>query len=522
MNESRFQGCAFNASRYVVGILIVFLSVSAYGQKRVRLKHADVARAGRKDGDRYQRLIGNVEFTQDNTTITCDSAHFFRNKNSVEAFGHVHIVDGDSVDITGSRLEYDGHTRKARLRRNVVFTKKATATLYTDYLDFSRPDNRAYYYNGGKLVDSINVLTSNKGYYNLNSDMASFKRNVKVVNPDYTMMADSLQYNSRTKIIYFVTPTTVIDKDSSTFVYQRGFYDTQTKVSDVSRGTGESEDYVIEGLNYEFDGIRNIAKVRGNVVMTSKEQNLIIRAQASDHFKDRGITKIYNNAYIAKITQDNDTLFLSADTLVSIDSEDETRERLLAYHNVRIFKKDMQGRADSLEYRLSDSTIYFYHDPVLWSDGNQMAADTISMLIENNTISRVFLVNKAFVISQDTLLNFNQIKGRRMTAELADGQINRVVVMGNGESLYFALDEEDQSFMGMNAIICSNITIRFRDGKVNNLSFYVQPDARFIPPHELQDGDTRLKDFEWRIEEKPLRREVVKAQQGLKSGARKK
>jgi hypothetical protein len=246
--------------------------------------------------------------------------------------------------------------------------------------------------------------------------------------------------------------------------------------------------------------------------MTSKKENLIIYGQASDYFQDLGITKVYNKAFVAKITDDNDTLFMTADTLVSIDSEDEAKKRILAYRNVKIYKKDLQGIADSLEYRAADSTIYFYEDPVLWTQGNQLTADSISMLIENNTISKMFLVDHAFVISQDTLKNFNQIKGREMTADFAGRYINRVIVQGNGESLFFALDDEDQSFMGMNKIICSNITIRFKQGKVNNLSFYVKPEAQFIPPHELKKEEKTLKGFQWREGDKPARTDVVKAE----------
>lgn len=498
--------------KLVVLLLLVSIAGTAQGQKRVKLRDADVLRSGRTADDlRFQRLIGNVVLVQNQTTIYCDSAHFYRQQNSVEAFGNVRIVEGDSITITGSRLIYDGNERTAKLRRNVVFNKLQTATLYTHNLDYARTTNRAHYFSGGRLVDSINVLTSNRGYYDANTNLAFFIDDVKVTNPDYTMYADSMQYNSRTKDIFFVSETTVINKDSSTAVYQGGKYNTITKVSDLHEGVGESEDYIIEGDAYDLDAIRNVARVRGNVVMTSKKENLIIYGQASDYFRDLGITKVYNNAFVAKITDDNDTLFMTADTLVSVDSDDPEKKKILAYHGVKIYKSDLQGIADSLEYRASDSTIYFYNDPVLWTQGNQLSADSISMLIENNTISRMFLLDNAFVISQDTLLNFNQIKGREMTAEFAESKISRVIVEGNGESIYFALDEEDQAFMGMNRIICSDITIRFRDGKVNNLSFYVKPEARFIPPHELSEEEKTLKGFEWRAEAKPDRAHVVKA-----------
>jgi lipopolysaccharide export system protein LptA len=508
--KMKFSSRTFlSITAFIFGI-IIFQGPSALAQKKVHLKHADVLKRGGKGDERFERLVGNVILVQNATTIYSDSAHLYKKRNSVEAFGHVHIVEGDSIDITGSRLEYDGNTKKAKLRNKVVFTKLATATLYTDNLDFSRLKNLAYYFNGGKLVDTTNTLTSVKGYYNTISNLASFKKDVHVTNPDYTMESDSLQYNSRTKIIYFVTDTKVVDKDSSTFVYNKGFYDTKTKVSDVKKGTGESEQYTIVGDDYDFDGISNVGKVRGNVVMTSKKENLQIHGQASDYFKARGVSKVYNGAYVSKVTEDNDTLFMTADTLVSIDNEDESKKRILAYHNVKIYKKDMQGLADSLEYRPSDSTIYFYKKPVLWSEGNQMTADTIRMLIQHNTISKVYLVANAFVIAQDTLKNYNQIKGRKMTAELANSKIHRVMVTGNGETLYHALTEDNKALMGVNKSVSSKITIRFVDGKVNNLSFYVKPDAKFIPPHELKKDEMTLKGFEWKGDEKPLREDVVR------------
>jgi lipopolysaccharide export system protein LptA len=499
--------------------LVLFVGVTVFqpvaAQKKVELQQADKLRgATSPDGEQFQKLLGNVVLIQSETTIYCDSAYLFKKRNFVEAFGKVRITEGDSVTITGRRLEYDGNTKIAKLRNNVVFTKLATATLYTDFLDFDRVKNMAYYMNGGRLVDSINVLTSRKGYYNSTSNMASFKRDVRVKNPDYIMTADSLQYSSRTKVIYFRTPTTVISKDSSRFVYNSGDYDTRSKRSNLLFGAGESEEYKIQSKRYDLDDLRKIYLLREDVVMTSKKENLIIYGQAADYFKSKGVSKVYNNAFLAKVT-DQDTLFITADTLVSIENQDPKKKRLLAYHNVKIFRNDLQGVADSIEYRSADSIIYFYKKPVLWSEGNQMKADSISMLIRKKTIDKIFLNVNSFVISRDTLFNFNQIKGRRMTADFRNGNISRVLVKGNGESLYFALEENkkdstDAKAMGMNKIICSDITIRFVEGRVNNLSFYKRPDANFIPPHELKAEDKRLPGFEWLEQQKPKRKDVVR------------
>jgi lipopolysaccharide export system protein LptA len=508
------ESIAHRKSRIVWLLLAGFLLMGSplLAQKRVHLKQADKLRGGHLGDERFDRLLGNVIMTQNKTTIFCDSAYFFKKRNFVEAFGRVRILEGDSVTITGRKLEYDGNTKLARLRGNVVFTKLATATLYTEYLDFDRTRNLAYYRTGGRLVDSVNTLTSVRGYYNVSNNLASFKKNVDVKNPEYTMTADSLQYNSRSKIIYFVSPTNVIRSDSSTIVYESGFYKTTTKESDLKLGQAETQDYTLDAEDYKLDDFRKRYLFRRNVVMTYKKESLIIYGQAADYYRTKGIAKVYNNAYLAKVADNGDTLFMSADTLVSIDSPDPARKRLLAYNNVKIYKRDMQGLADSVEYRAIDSTIYFYEKPVLWSEGNQMTADSIRAVMKNNTIDRIHMVANSFVISRDTLINYNQIKGRLMTTYFRDQKISHVYVEGNGESLYFLLDEKTNLSSGMNKIICSNIMIRFKQGKVNNLTFYKKPEASVIPPHELKIEDTKLKGFEWRGNEKPAREDVVKPQ----------
>jgi len=99
-----------------------------------------------------------------------------------------------------------------------------------------------------------------------------------------------------------------------------------------------------------------------------------------------------------------------------------------------------------------------------------------------------------------------------MTTYFKNAKIDKVIVEGNGESLYFALDEKTNASMGMNKILCSKITIRFLNGKIDNLSFYTKPDANFIPPHELKPEDVTLKGFSWMEKEKPTRNDVVKKQ----------
>src|SRR6187455_1148572 len=130
-------------NRYLFIFLSLLITTSSFAQKRVKLKHADDLAGSIRNGERFGRLIGNVVFIQNTTTIYCDSAHFFKGQNKIEAFGKVHITDGDSVDVTSQALTYDGDKKIAYLRKKVVFTKLGIATLHTDFLDYDRQKNEA-------------------------------------------------------------------------------------------------------------------------------------------------------------------------------------------------------------------------------------------------------------------------------------------------------------------------------------------------------------------------------------------
>ena len=509
-------------NRVLILVFALTIATGAEAQKKVRLRQADESRGGIKDGKRIDWVIGNVVFTQNQTTIYCDSAQIFKKENSVEAYGHVKITDGDSVTVTSKHLRYDGDKRVAYLRDNVVFVKLATATLYTDYLDYYRNLSEARYFNGGRLVDSTNNLTSRKGYYNMRTDMASFKTKVVGVNPDYTLKSDTLQYNTKSKIVFFRDRTSVIDKDGQTAIYDEGFYDTKAteKKSELSRGTIQTPTYEMKGDKYFLDDLKKFYKAKANVIMTSKEENLTIYGDDGFFNKVTGVAKVYGNAWMAKVGDDGDTLFLSADTLVSIENNNPSAKRMLAYSHVKIFKSNLQGRADSLVYFSTDSVLYFYEQPVMWTNGNQMTGDTIKVVLKNQNVDKVYLMSNSFVVSQDSLLNFNQMKGKRMTAHFANKTIHHVDVDGNGESIYYALQEEEKQLdslllkityvSGLNKMICSNMKINFVDGKIDNFTAYVKPDAQFVPPHEIKSEVTKLKGFNWRVEERPAREDVVK------------
>ena len=495
-----------------IAILWVVTTLTASAQQ---IQQADV------DGDslitirtpqgEITHIIGNVVISQNETTIFSDSANWYRKTNQIEFFRNIRITDGDSITITANKLIYEGNEKIARLRENVVFRKLDRGTLYTDNLDYYRILQEARYFDGGRLVDSTNVLTSQKGYYDVNTNMASFKKDVELVNPDYTLTSDTLQYHTRTNIVYFRGPTEVVDAEGAVITLDEGQYNTRIKRSDLRIGEVETISYKITGRRMTSDDMQKTARAQGNVIILGKENDIIITGEDSRYDKKEGVIRIYGNPVMRKVME-TDTLFMSADTLMAIENVDPAKERLLAFHNVKIYKSDLQGRADSLAYFSADSLLYFYRDPVLWTGVNQMTADSIQVLIRNNTIDKMLMNQNSFVVSEDSLDNHNQIKGRNMTAFFRNRQMHHVDVEGNAESIFYALDENNENLIGVNKSIASNMRINFKQNRADNISFYVQPDANFIPPHELQDSQKRLPGFIWRVQERPTKAEVLHIQ----------
>ena len=488
---------------YIVLTLLLLSLTTTYAQKKIKLQPGSGAlQMFKKDGITYTSVKDNVHFTHKDTDFFCDSAVIAKKTNYLEAYGHVKILDGDSITIVADKLFYDGNTRVAQLRSNVVLTQQDRMQIFTDFLDYDRNTSIAYYFNFGKIVDTTNVLTSTKGYYNTRSNMASFKTNVVGKNDDYTMESDTLVYNTKTGIVYFVASTKLTATDGDIFHHEGGQYNSKEKRSDYEIGTVETADYFLKGNNMHLDDIRGIYHVSGNVLMIAKNDDIYITGEKSIYYKKTSTTKVFDNA-LMRMVVNKDTLYLKADTLISIDSEVEADKRLLGFNNARVYKSNMQVATDSLVYGVADSIMYFYGDPVLWTDGNQLTADSINMVISNEAIDVLNMNGKAFVITQDSSKNYNQIKGRDMVASFTDNELRKVNVYGNGESIFFMYDEVTNILMGMNKIICSDITLIFENKILKDASFLVNPEGDFIPPHELKETDKSLKGFVWYGELRP-------------------
>ena len=478
------------------------------GQK-IELLTASELIGGTFNGVEIRKLLGNVSFRQGTTLLYADSAYQYTEGNALEAFSNVRIIQNDTITITGDRGTYDGDTRKARITGNVTL-RDPRMTLTTQLLDYDLTNNLAYYSTGGHLQDPENTLDSQFGYYNTVSKVFSFKRNVKLITPENTIDTDTLQYNTISKIAYFFGPTRIKGKQGNLYA-ENGNYNTATKISNFARNAKiETPNYLLGGDKLYYDEARQYGLATGHVSMTSKKDNLEIRGDVGRYWRGQGRAKVYGSRAVMRNISDKDTLYLAADTLVSLEGRPPQNKAgvIYAYPKVQIFRADLQGRADSLTYDRQDSIIYLSHDPVLWNLNNQLTADSMEIRQRRGKIDQMRLYGHAFSIGEDTLKNYNQVKGRNMVAYFGEKAIKKIDVLGNAESLYYAL-EGDTAVSGVNKSLSATMALRFADSKLQTISFLTNPEAQFIPPNELKTEDSRLKDFRWRPADRPTRRQTL-------------
>jgi len=495
-------------------VLAIFASTSFAQKKekkeRIKLEHANELEGDKRNGEKVNILRGNVIFSQKGAMMYCDSAYQYKKRNSIDAFGNVKINQGDTISLTGNTLNYNGDTKIAIVKGNVVMRDRKM-TLTTDALTYDMKNKLASYNTGGKIKDENTTLTSQIGNYATDTKTLYFKKNVKAVNPKqgFSLTGDTLEYNTITKIVTYRGPTTIVNNEGTIYSKTTGEYNTRDSSSViVGQSKVTSGNFLLTANKMHYSENRKSGIATGNVRMYSEKDDIIIEGDEAYYWEKKGISKVFGHPVMKSISG-SDTLFLTADTLISIDNPIKNQRKLYAFHNAKIFRKDLQGKCDSLVYNFSDSTIYFFNDPVLWNGGNQMFADSINIQLANKKVKQMNMNINSFIISKDSMRNFNQIKGRKMTAFFDSSSINRVLVKGNGESIYFAL-ENDSALVGMNKVACSDITIGFMNKALNSISFIKSPDAQFIPPHELQEPDKRLKGFAWREKERPTRRMVVR------------
>jgi len=476
-------------------------------KQRIDIDNADSIMYDQSVVANARRLIGHVSFKRDGVLMFCDSAYSYNDSSKFDTFGNVHIIQGDTLHLYGDKMFYNGITKLAKFVHHVKLVDKSI-TLTTEALDFDIKTNIGYYNNGGKIVDTANVLTSTIGRYYSNDNMLFFKDSVVLTNKDFVLRADTLKYNSKTEIAFIVGPTTIsaTKEDGGVLYSERGWYDTKKNLAELykaSKITNKSQ--VLEADTLFYDRASGNGRGKHSVTLSDTTNKVVIKGKIGVYNENSKIAFVTDSAMFIQYGK-KDTMYMHADTLrTKPDTSDINRKDdkfFMAYRNVRFHKPDLQGRCDSLGYRMKDSTLLMFYDPVLWSQQDQMTADKIQFISKTPDPDIARLETNAFLVMAEDSVKFNQISGKLIIGQIFDSKLRVADVNGNAQSLYYLKDKNKYS--GMNRLISSKIKLHLTENKIDSIRFYPKPEGKTIPIKELQPSDMQLDGFRWRESERPI------------------
>ncbi len=502
---------------------------------KVFLENADLLSANEAISTDYQVLKGNVRFRRNDMYMFCDSAYFYAETSSLDAFGNVRMTQGDTLWVYSDVLHYYGDQGVAELRNNVRLENRST-TLLTDALDYEINSNVGYYFDGGTIVDNRNntELRSKYGRYELDTKQAEFSRDVHLVNDRYEMFTDLLDYNTQTHFAH-ITSETLIVSDSNTINTTNGWYNTSADDATLyERSLITAKDgKTLLGDTVYYNRKRNFGEARGNVVITDPSNKVILDGDYGYHDDNAHYSYVTRRARAREFSQ-KDTIYLHADTLCTLinhvvnDSVNDSVRVLRAFNQVRFYRSDVQGICDSLQLSEADTIINMYRHAVVWNQERQIFGDEINVHLNNSAADWATLPTGGLMAEHLGEIYYDQLSGKKMKAWFEEKELRRLDVDGNVQVIMFP-QEKDSTYNKMVNAESSYMRLNLKPKQeVDRITMWPEVTGKVTPLYLAKRTDMYLPQFRWYDEVRPkspddiydVSDELKQLIQGIEGGTR--
>ena len=471
---------------------------------KVFLENADILKANEAVSTDYQVLKGNVRFRRGNMYMFCDSAYFYAETSSLDAFGHVRMTQGDTLWVYSDVLHYYGDQGVAELRSNVRLENRST-TLLTDALDYEINSNVGYFFNGGTIVDNRNntELSSQFGRYELDTKQADFSRDVHLVNDRYEMFTNLLEYNTQNHIAR-ITSETLIVSDSNTINTSNGWYNTSADDATLyERALITAKDgKTLQGDTVYYNRNRNYGEASGNVIITDPSNKVILDGDYGYHDDNAHYSYVTRRARAREFSQ-KDTIYLHADTLCTLinhivnDSVNDSVRVLRAFNQVRFYRSDVQGICDSLQLSEADTIINMYRHAVVWNLERQIFGDEINIHLNDSAADWATLPTGGFMAEHLGEIYYDQLSGKKMKAWFEEKELRRLDVDGNVQVIMFP-QEEDSTYNKMVNAESSYLRLNLKPKQeVDRITMWPEVSGKVSPLYLTKKADMYLPQFKW-------------------------
>ena len=466
---------------------------------RVYLLHADELRYDMYGSNPDAQIVkGKVSFSHQGAHLTCDSAYFYQNSNSVKAFGHVHFKQGDTLSLTCDRAEYDGMMQMMHARNNVVLHHRRQV-LRTDSLDYDRLYEMANFFEGGTLIDGKDKLVADWGEYHTKTREAKFVYNVKLRSGKDVVTTDTLYYDVPKSKAHMVGPSKIISGGSVVHT-KNGFYNTKNDQAQLfDRSTLEDKDKTITGdsLCYVKNGE---SYGYGNVVYVDKKNKNSLHCNYLRYNEKTGYGFATRNPVAIDYSQ-KDTLWMHSDSMKIYTfhiNTDSVYRKVHAFHKVRVYRTDVQAVCDSLVFNSKDSCMTMYKDPIVWNANRQLLGEVIKAYMNDSTIRMAHVIGQALSIDEmPDSVHFNQVTSKEMKAYFENGQARMGESIGNVQTIYYLTNDKDSSIVGLNYMETDTMRMYLSPERQLQKIWANKSVGTFYPITQVPPSKVKLPNFAW-------------------------
>lgn len=459
---------------------------------------------------------------KDDNLYTEDGAYNTKNENAY--FGKKNLYTQGTKSLKGDSLYYYGKRGYGKAVKNIVFKDTTDKTvLYGQLGEYYKADERvvvtknAYFgmgtkdtvtYNGKKKLDSLWLsadtleaqMALQKGIKLLTKPVVKKDNEIGAEDEKEKEAKEKEKAEARKQVAAEnkLEKTQVTNKPADKKLSRKERKEAEEKAKQLKNNPPPklaSDSLKVNMDSLRSDSLKKVAALPPKVnITTAKKDSVKLDTKAKPAAKDAKIIATGKPKTTGVKVKDSVEVFNPADTV-------KTRV-IKAFHNVRVYKSNLQAISDSLFYTAADSVLRWYKNPILWSNGSQQTGDTIHVFFKNDKINSFQVLQNSFAANMETdTTKFNQAKGRITTGFFKDGELNNMFIDGNAESIYFDKDEKNV-FKNMNQTVSSRIKFTFKDKELSKVTLFREIEGKTDPIDQLPKV-TLLTGFIWKPELRP-------------------
>lgn len=484
-----------------------------YQRDKVFLERADELTM--REGTDYQLVVGNVEFRKGDMFMYCDSAHFYDNTNSLDAYGNVRMEQGDTLFVYADELNYNGDKELAELfaspGKKVRLINK-DVMLETDVFNYDMAINLGYYNVGGVLTDRQNRLTSIEGEYSPNTKDANFygrvHLNSRSVKDTLDIYTDTLLYNTGTHVAELVCYSEIVNAQGTIFT-SNGTYNTADGIADLyDRSMVVTRtDKTLVGDTLFYDRKLGYGEAFGNMVITDSVKKTTLKGDYGFYNEVNDSAFVTGHALGLEYSG-QDTLYMHGDTIRAFrviteipgDSlravRTDTTHYVVANPRVRFFRNDIQGLCDSLTFVQRDSMMYLDIHPVVWSGQRQIFGNIIEVHFNDSTADWAHLPDFGLMAEAIEEGFYNQLSGKIMKAYFENQDLRHLDVSGNVQAIFLP-QESDSTYNKIFNVESSFLSADFNKRQLEKMKLWPQTNGTGTPLYLAKKSLYYLPRFKW-------------------------